>query len=299
MTTAGPSRAPAQSHIHSVTRHHPYLSSTSTTSRINTQSPSSQPKEKWQTHVPAAPTYTTPRTAQVKSTALPPSPPRSHRDPSETPSFGLGAALGPPGGKWWDQELPPPPASLESILESFRRSGEGDRDLLLAILGAKKAEEERLTALVQSRLAILQARLSIHSTGAIVASSHPSPPSCPSPATRNPTQSRPSSDSSCSTEHGTGPSSFAMPFSHSRNGHTPPLVVQDDETRRYYHLPPPSSLLERSPVDHEHRLAPVWRSGGETGMPTPRVEEASGRVPNGLEMLLDAGLGKERRHLEG
>lgn len=37
---------------------------------------------------------------------------------------------------------PSPPASLASILESFRRSGEGDRDLLLSILGAKKAEEE-------------------------------------------------------------------------------------------------------------------------------------------------------------
>jgi hypothetical protein len=37
---------------------------------------------------------------------------------------------------------PAPPASLSSILESFRKSGEGDRDLLLSILGAKKAEEE-------------------------------------------------------------------------------------------------------------------------------------------------------------
>jgi hypothetical protein len=37
---------------------------------------------------------------------------------------------------------PSPPASLASILDSFRRSGEGDRDLLLSILGAKKAEEE-------------------------------------------------------------------------------------------------------------------------------------------------------------
>jgi hypothetical protein len=37
---------------------------------------------------------------------------------------------------------PPPPSSLSSILDSFRRSGEGDRELLLSILGAKKAEEE-------------------------------------------------------------------------------------------------------------------------------------------------------------
>jgi len=92
---------------------------------------------------------------------LPPSPPRSRRDESETPSLGLplGMAFGANGGgKWWDEELvspcslspskahtdiqPAPPASLSSILESFRKSGEGDRDLLLSILGAKKAEEE-------------------------------------------------------------------------------------------------------------------------------------------------------------
>jgi len=87
---------------------------------------------------------------------LPPSPPRSRRDESETPSLGmpLGMAFGANGGgKWWDEELgmspqhiffeapadnqPAPPASLSSILESFRKSGEGDRDLLLSILGAK------------------------------------------------------------------------------------------------------------------------------------------------------------------
>ncbi|EIW68020.1 hypothetical protein TREMEDRAFT_74383 [Tremella mesenterica DSM 1558] len=100
---------------------------------------------------------------------VPPSPPRSRRDASETPSIGIGLGVafgGSGGGKWWDDELPPPPASLTSILESFRRSGEGDRELLLSILGAKKAEEERLTALIQTRLSILQARLSLHSATA-------------------------------------------------------------------------------------------------------------------------------------
>lgn len=40
--------------------------------------------------------------------AMPPSPPRSRRDPSETPSVGLplGMAFGANGGgKWWDEEL--------------------------------------------------------------------------------------------------------------------------------------------------------------------------------------------------
>ncbi|KAK8845502.1 hypothetical protein IAR55_006215 [Kwoniella newhampshirensis] len=105
---------------------------------------------------------------------LPPSPPRSRRDMSETPSIGLGVAFGGnAGGKWWEEELPAPPASLSSILDSFRKSGEGDRDLLLSILGAKKAEEERLTAVIHTRLTILQARLSLHSAAAAAASTLP------------------------------------------------------------------------------------------------------------------------------
>ncbi|ORX34712.1 hypothetical protein BD324DRAFT_609890 [Kockovaella imperatae] len=112
---------------------------------------------------------------------LPPSPPRSRRESSETPSLatttGLGAAFGgSSGGKWWDEEIPPPPASLTAILDSFKQSGQGDRELLLAILGAKKAEEERLTALISTRLTILQARLSLHSAAAALAAQQPPTP---------------------------------------------------------------------------------------------------------------------------
>ncbi|WWC66648.1 uncharacterized protein I206_100552 [Kwoniella pini CBS 10737] len=165
MTTAGPSiqRHSHSPHPHPIQtyqqqyRHHPYappnLKNTSSSSRSSQQ-----------------------RSSPNANGELPPSPPRSRRDASETPSIGLGVAFGgSSGGKWWDEELPPPPASLSSILDSFRKSGEGDRELLLAILGAKKAEEERLSALIQTRLTILQARLSLHSTAASLSSS-PSPP---------------------------------------------------------------------------------------------------------------------------
>ncbi|TYJ56737.1 hypothetical protein B9479_002507 [Cryptococcus floricola] len=114
MSTAGPSRSP-----HPSSRYHPYTLHPQDNSR-------SQPQPK------ARPTN-----------GEPPSPPRSRRDPSETPSVSLSMAFGgSAGGKWWDEELPAPPASLNSILDSFRKSGEGDRELLLSILGAKKAEEE-------------------------------------------------------------------------------------------------------------------------------------------------------------
>lgn len=46
--------------------------------------------------------------ARERDHAIPPSPPRSRRDNSETPSVGLplGMAFGANGGgKWWDEEL--------------------------------------------------------------------------------------------------------------------------------------------------------------------------------------------------
>ncbi|BEI84692.1 hypothetical protein CcaverHIS002_0500930 [Cutaneotrichosporon cavernicola] len=86
---------------------------------------------------------------------FPPSPPRSHHDAASPP---MQKASVDQGDNYWD-DVPPAPASLKSILDSFRRSGEGDRELLMAILQAKKSEEERLTAIIQTRLTILQARL--------------------------------------------------------------------------------------------------------------------------------------------
>ena len=140
MATAAPAPLAAQSYGHHGSyRHHPYASPAA--------SSSSSSSRKWQSQPQLA-----------VDTREPPSPPRSRRDNSETPSLGLGVAFGgAPGGKWWDEELvslcmlspatsthpqPTPPSSLTSILDSFRRSGEGDRELLLSILGAKKAEEE-------------------------------------------------------------------------------------------------------------------------------------------------------------
>ncbi|WWC85888.1 uncharacterized protein L201_000755 [Kwoniella dendrophila CBS 6074] len=162
MTTAGPSISRHSPHPHPTQtsynyqyRHHPYAPPTANANGNNTK-----------VNASASSSRQRPRSSSHQR-ELPPSPPRSRRDASETPSIGLGVAFGgSSGGKWWDEELPPPPASLSSILDSFRKSGEGDRELLLSILGAKKAEEERLTALIQTRLTILQARLSLHSAAA-------------------------------------------------------------------------------------------------------------------------------------
>ncbi|KAL0243866.1 hypothetical protein I308_105129 [Cryptococcus tetragattii IND107] len=153
MSSAGPSRSPQPS-----SRFHPYTLHPHTHTHPSHYAENHRTKSRRPDRSPA-------RSAKGE---YPPSPPRSGRDASETPSVSLSMAFGGiGGGKWWDEELPPPPASLASILESFRKSGEGDRELLLSILGAKKAEEERLSAMIHTRLTVLQARLSLHQAAAV------------------------------------------------------------------------------------------------------------------------------------
>ncbi|WVF66127.1 hypothetical protein IAT40_000866 [Kwoniella sp. CBS 6097] len=240
-TTAGPSHqrhsphpiAPSYGHY----RHHPYAPSqaqaqkgsscNNSQARVNGHSRSSPNGE------------------------LPPSPPRSRRDASETPSIGLGVAFGGNnGGKWWDEELPPPPASLSSILDSFRKSGEGDRDLLLSILGAKKAEEERLTALIQTRLTILQARLSLHSAAASLSAI---------PMVQAPSSDRSPSDPAINAGASTSVSAYGSPNINAGSMAPPPPVVERT----------PSLTSSRGPGSTSDGIASPPLSNSATYMPPP------------------------------
>ncbi|WVQ76337.1 hypothetical protein IAR50_006002 [Cryptococcus sp. DSM 104548] len=230
----------------------------------------------------------------------PPTPPRSRRDPSETPSVSLSAAFGgSPGGKWWEEELPPPPASLNSILDSFRKSGEGDRELLLSILAAKKAEEERLSAMIQTRLTILQARLSLHQAALSMpsvpvapsipaAEHHPRPPSETDLRATSPerTPSLTSRDSaSASSERVVSPPGgneymLPPPVRYGYAGEKDKAPVPMDEGRpRYWHLPAGAS-----------RERPPLRDLAEARSLSPREVGGRDRSGSGLEMLLDVGM---------
>ncbi|WVW81908.1 hypothetical protein I302_103908 [Kwoniella bestiolae CBS 10118] len=309
MTTAGPSSiarhsphphpAPSPYHTHQY-RHHPYAPTPNTK---NTPSSSSSSRQ-----------Y--PRSSP--NGELPPSPPRSRRDGSETPSIGLGVAFGgSAGGKWWDEELPPPPASLSSILDSFRKSGEGDRELLLSILGAKKAEEERLTALIQTRLTVLQARLSLHSAAASLPPPQmtvppPNPGGSPSQLENEPinVERTPSLTSS----RGAGSTSSGMPSPPlpQQTGYVqppPPTLGEKEQPsvggRGYWQLPSLQSSLRAPPTHTPARsphspnglpLAPIRevRINGSNdrraGSLSPKSTGSEGkRSSSGLEMLLDAG----------
>lgn len=182
---------------------------------------------------------------------LPPSPPRSHLDSGSPPADKLD-----PADNYWD-DVPAAPASLKSILDSFRRSGEGDRDLLLAILGAKKSEEERLTCIIQTRLTILQARLNL----AAIQAQMPCAPEFPEPSTR---QERTPSLSNASSA---------------------------DSPRQYYYQPreervqlPPIGFYGR---DRSERLAPMRETSSGRQSPDSRA--------GGLEMLLEGVREAERK----
>ncbi|WVO18429.1 hypothetical protein L204_106146 [Cryptococcus depauperatus] len=239
----------------------------------------------------------------------PPSPPRSRRDPSETPSISLSMAFGANGGaKWWDEELPPPPASLSNILDSFRKSGEGDRELLLSILGAKKAEEERLSAMIHTRLTILQARLSLHQAAAFTMPAVPTAAMPDLPPIRDPNQERSPERMPSLTSHHSGRSSsgIASP-SDAEYMPPPPRPVaggyekerEREEIRlRYWQRPTVNPAV---PCRHEdlafYRDIRDTREGceqtsrGRSDSPKEAaVATGRDRSGSGLEMLLDVGM---------
>lgn len=92
-------------------RHHPYAAPA--------QSSSSSSRPKWTASASANTEREKLQPPQQPRDVLPPSPPRSRRDQSETPSVGLplGMAFGANGGgKWWDEELVSHPLTSEQGL---------------------------------------------------------------------------------------------------------------------------------------------------------------------------------------
>lgn len=207
---------------------------------------------------------------------------------------------------------------------------------------------QRLTALIQTRLTILQARLSIHSAAASLnsytpltpASEAPSHPtihrSSASPAPQERTPSLESSRSERSSFQSLGPVS---PISSGSQYMPPPPVPSTSqltsEKSGYFHLPPPTSVLRSRSYSNssansnppspkqskdEMRLPPMYRIGerefsARSQQPQPRSTSrpgsasprstgsndsatSSSRAP-GLDMLLDAGMERERRESGG
>ncbi|CAK9779379.1 hypothetical protein CC85DRAFT_288663 [Cutaneotrichosporon oleaginosum] len=221
---------------------------------------------------------------------FPPSPPRSHHDAASPP---LQKASVDQSDNYWE-DVPPAPASLKSILDSFRRSGEGDRDLLMAILQAKKSEEERLTAIIQTRLTILQARLNMAAIQAQMPGPVPAdayPPAYPPATARGPgpepTSARQERTSSLSSSVSAATSPPNAPYYYS---HGPERI----------HLPPPMGYADRERLppmrERERERERDVRERRESDPRDRRDRPASPREPaGGLEMLLEGVREAERK----
>ncbi|ODO01990.1 hypothetical protein L198_02721 [Cryptococcus wingfieldii CBS 7118] len=248
MSTAGPSRSP-----HPSSRYHPYTLQPSSPQ----DNPRSQPQVKARRNHDPAPTN-----------GEPPSPPRSRRDPSETPSVSLSMAFGgSAGGKWWDEEL-------------------------------------RLSSMIHTRLTILQARLSLHQAALAMnaagappmpAEHYPRPPSEADLRARSPerTPSLSTSRDSASASSDrlaspTGGNEYMLPppVRHGYEVYEKSMDKAADEARpRYWQLP----AMSQAPARSSRQLSPL-RDVAKERLVSPKETAGRDRSGSGIEMLLDAGM---------
>ncbi|KAG8695428.1 hypothetical protein FRC09_009156 [Ceratobasidium sp. 395] len=82
----------------------------------------------------------------------------------------------------------PPPPTLRDILSAYASRGQGDRDMLIALLNAKAAEEARIAAVATLQQNVLQMQMSVAAAQLRqqqeAAMSEPRSPVSPSPPTR-------------------------------------------------------------------------------------------------------------------
>ncbi|KAG8738700.1 hypothetical protein FRC10_006584 [Ceratobasidium sp. 414] len=87
----------------------------------------------------------------------------------------------------------PPPPTLRDILGAYAARGQGDRDMLIALLNAKAAEETRIAAIAALQQNILQMQMSVAAAQLRqqeASCSEPRSPVSPSPPTRIPQSSQ-------------------------------------------------------------------------------------------------------------
>jgi hypothetical protein len=179
--------------------------------------------------------------------------------------------------------------------------------------------EQRLTALIQTRLTILQARLSLHSAAASLANS-PQPPTLATLPTPDQSHATLSPPAILSKERATSPSTYRQspilnaakpsptaPPTHAVN-RLPPMThagssqrlppIQTVEGYAHAHAQPQSRMRGAS-AEKSTKAGCCPSRGKQEGSTSPRSvsseRSGSGSSRNGLEMLLDAGIETERR----
>ncbi|CAE6474749.1 unnamed protein product [Rhizoctonia solani] len=119
-----------------------------------------------------------------------------------------------------------PPPTIREILGAYSAKGDGDREMLVALLNAKSAEDQRIAAVATLQQTVLQMQHSLALAQAQAAASQPpqqlpSPRSAPAPASRKrvlrePTPPRPYSRSPSPRSEQYASAYRAHPYAHAR-----------------------------------------------------------------------------------
>ncbi|KAI0076287.1 hypothetical protein K474DRAFT_1708341 [Panus rudis PR-1116 ss-1] len=171
---------------------------------------------------------------------------------------------------WHVLDQPPPP-SLREILGAYRAKGDGDRDMLLAMLNAKTAEDQRIAAVASLHRTMLelhtytaQSQPPVHPPE--VHSVYPYQPHFPSPPTTSyqhspPLHSHAHSESSSRVRRRTESTTSLHPSSaHIREREMMAESSHPRKRRRSSRSPPPSEHRQRT-------SAPDSRSLPQTDLP--------------------------------
>jgi len=183
----------------------------------------------------------------------------------------------------WNACTQVPPPNLTEVLGAYAQKGDGDREMLLGILKAKSAEDQRIAAVASLHQTILQLQASaLQSGGNALSPSLPGGPTpTPTPPVRSPlpTQSHRRSITSYSPPMHSAPapsyapqhppSSSASYFSHptlppiSTLRTSPPPASYQEGTRKRARVSPSSSTSSNRPSP-DYPLSPYSAGSGRS-----------------------------------
>ncbi|KAJ7899983.1 hypothetical protein B0H14DRAFT_2671732 [Mycena olivaceomarginata] len=159
----------------------------------------------------------------------------------------------------------PPPPTLRDILGAYKANGDGDRDMLLAMLNAKAAEDQRLAsmaALHRTMLEVYQSQpLQMNGNHHYPPKYTPSPPLREARPTRNVYHNVPSVSRSPPHIRASLPSMRAP---------SPRLEHRRKRVRSSRSPPPPHSSRRRDSIHSELPPSPYSSSGSDSAGYSPR-----------------------------
>ncbi|KAI5124434.1 hypothetical protein M0805_008318 [Coniferiporia weirii] len=150
----------------------------------------------------------------------------------------------------WQVLDQPPPPSLREILAAYKQKGDGDREMLLAMLNAKSSEDQRLASLASLRRTVLDVCRTTET---------PSSPQYDAPAQASPHLAH--------EQYCYSPAAYTPSASHQQMAHSPQLA-----SALAFDSPPPSTQKTTLP---SMRLRPSSSGAGvSTAEPQSRRKRA-------------------------